>query len=84
MTNSMRLLVHWSYGLIPGRVGRGARRDALFAAARGGLAWLSFGVRPRRAPWRGVAQEGSVLLKEALPSRLSALATGTERAAWVV
>jgi hypothetical protein len=81
---SLRLLVHWSYGLIPGRVGRGARRDALFAAARGGLAWLSFGVRPRRAPWRGVAQEGSVLLKEALPSRLSALARGMERAAWVV
>ena len=68
----MRLLVHWAYGLIPGRVGRGVRRDALYAAARGDLAWLSFGVRPRRPPWRGVAQEGSVLLKEALPSRLSA------------
>jgi hypothetical protein len=24
MTNTMRLLVHWAYGLIPGRVGRGA------------------------------------------------------------
>src|SRR5215831_6934420 len=72
-----RLLVHWSYGLLPGRVGRGARRDALFAAARGGLAWLSFGVRPGWAPWCGVAQEGIVLLKEALPSpRCPHLATG--------
>ena len=44
-------LFYWRYGR-PGRVGRGVRPDALFAAAHCGLVWLTHGVRS--AGHRGV------------------------------
>src|SRR3979409_321380 len=51
--------------------GRGARRDALIAAARL-RAWLSSGMRSCRAPpGEAVAQEGFAQLKVALPSSLT-------------
>ena len=33
--------------------------------------WLSFGLRPRRAPWRGVAPEGTAQLVVAMPASQS-------------
>jgi hypothetical protein len=51
--------------------GRGARRDALIAAARL-RAWLSFGMRSCRAPpGEAVAQEGFAQLDVALPASLT-------------
>src|SRR3954452_625449 len=62
-----RLLVDFRYGIGPARLvsrcpaGRSLRRLPT------DWVWLSSGLRPRRAPWRGVAPEGTARLKVALP-----------------
>src|SRR4051812_36488212 len=46
---------------------RGVRRVALTRGCPPVRVWLSSGLRPRRAPWRGVAREGTARLEVALP-----------------
>ena len=64
----MRLLRDWTNDLAFARLGRGVRRDARNAAAHLTWVWLSNGLRPCRAPWRGVAQEGTAQLEVAMPT----------------
>src|SRR3954465_14588249 len=62
-----RLLVDFRYGIGLARLvsrcpaGRSLRRLPTCRV------WLSSGLRPRRAPWRGVAPEGIARLEVALP-----------------
>src|SRR5215213_6212496 len=62
-----RLLVDFRYGIGPARlVSRCPAGRSLLRLPTGSV-WLSSGLRPRRAPWRGVAQEGIARLEVALP-----------------
>src|SRR5215218_10100980 len=66
-SSGQRLLVDFRYGAgLAGLVSRCPAGRSLKRLPTG-LVWLSSGLRPRWAPWRGVAQEGTALLEVALP-----------------
>lgn len=63
-----RLLRYLAQDRCLARLGPGARRNARFAAARPFAGVALFRLADRRAPWRGVAQEGRARLAVAVPT----------------